>query len=213
METIHQHVFFPSDNLQLEGNLTFPADRSSCPGVVICHPHPAYGGDMNNNVVMGIKDALEDAGFVILRFNFRGVNLSEGNFDGGKGEIKDVIAAVSFLKDQTMVDNNRLFLAGYSFGAVVGLQAVRNASGFSAVAGISPPIGMFDFSFLSQISPPILLVSGDEDSFCSIRDLNTLFNSIFTSKKREVLKGVDHFYWGKESEVGGIVKKFFCCYL
>ncbi|MBW1679766.1 MAG: prolyl oligopeptidase family serine peptidase [Deltaproteobacteria bacterium] len=211
MRTIHQHVFFPSDNLQLEGNLMFPADRSSCPGVVICHPHPVYGGDMNNNVVMGIKAALEDAGFVILRFNFRGVNLSEGNFDGGKGEIKDVIAAVSFLKDQTMVDNNRLFLAGYSFGSWVGLKAVLKVGEFRAVAGVSPPFGIFNFDFLTDISAPILLMVGEQDDFCKMKEFESVFNKIQSSKKRVVLPGADHFCWEREGEVGEIVRSFFCC--
>ncbi len=147
MEYIDNHVFFAGKNFKLEGVISSPKEESSRPGVIICHPHPAYGGDMNNNVVLGIKEALEKEGFVILRFNFRGVNLSEGSYGEGKGEIEDVIAALSFMKIQARVDNNRLFLSGYSFGAWVGLKAALKVKDLKAVAGISPLLECLTLNF------------------------------------------------------------------
>jgi hypothetical protein len=213
MEYIHNHVFFACENFKLEGVLSLPKEDSLRPGVIICHPHPAYGGDMNNNVVLGIKEALENEGFVILRFNFRGVNLSEAIYGSRKGEIEDVLAALSFLKFQETVDNNRLFLSGYSFGAWVGLKAALKVKDLKAVAGISPPFGMFTFEFLKNISIPIFLMGGDQDNFCSLKEFERIFNKISSSKKRVVLPGADHFYWGREEEVGERVREFFCCYL
>ena len=208
-----KQIFFPSGNLKLEGILTFPQDVSLSPGVILCHPHPAYGGDMNNNVVLGVTEALKDAGFAILRFNFRGVHLSEGDYDEGEGEIADVISAASFLKAEAMVDTKRLFLAGYSFGAWVGLRAAGNENDFKAVAGISPPLGVYDFDFLKNNIHPILLMSGDRDSVCDASELENTFDIISSPKKKSVLPGVDHFYGGREKEAGDLVKKFFCCYL
>lgn len=213
MATTRRHIFFSSGNLKLEGVLSFPEEALSCPGAVICHPHPAYGGDMNNNIVMGIKRALEAEGFVILRFNFRGVNLSEGRYDGGEGEMNDVMAAVSYVKAQPMVDDNRLFLAGYSFGAWVALRSTLKMSGLRAMTGISPPLGMLDFSFLADTFTPTLLVSGDQDIFCKVEDLESAFNTITSPKRKVILPDADHFYWGREEEIGEAVREFFSEYV
>lgn len=209
----HEHIFFKSGGLTLEGVLTYSQKFSSGAGVVICHPHPLYGGDMNNNVVLGIKEALQSEGFVIIRFNFRGVTLSEGKHDEGKGEIDDVIAAVNFLLSRSMVDQTRLFLAGYSFGAWVGLRAALTLDSFRATAAIAPPCGLYDFTFLRESKVPVLLVSGAMDSFCDQNELGILFDDIPSSKNKVILPGSDHFFSGREGEVGQEVKKFFSRYL
>jgi len=210
----NQRVFFPSENIQLEGMLTFPQNSSRYPAIIICHPHPKYGGDMNNNVVMGLSESLMAANFVIFRFNFRGVNLSEGVYDEEEAAITDVIAAASFLKTEAMVDEQRLFLAGYSFGAWVGLQAaVRSNNCFKAIAGISPPLEVYNFDFLVNNYQPIILMSGDRDAFCSTTQLDEIINRISSPKQKNVLSGTDHFYGGREKEAGDLVKDFFCCYL
>jgi alpha/beta superfamily hydrolase len=209
MEINHEHIFFKSGDIILEGVLSYPQKSSSCPGVIICHPHPLYGGDMNNNVVLGIKGALETEGFVILRFNFRGVTLSEGKYDDGKGEVDDVIAGVNFLSSHAKVDRDRLFLVGYSFGAWVGLQAAVTINALRAVAGIAPPSGVYDFDFLQKINFSILLVSGNEDSFCNQEELDNVFNNISSTKKKLVMPHADHFFSGREGEVGEEVKRFF----
>jgi Predicted hydrolase of the alpha/beta superfamily len=164
---------------------------------------------MNNNVVLGIKGALETEGFVILRFNFRGVTLSEGKYDDGKGEVDDVIAGVNFLSSHAKVDRDRLFLVGYSFGAWVGLQAAVTINALRAVAGIAPPSGVYDFDFLQKINFSILLVSGNEDSFCNQEELDNVFNNISSTKKKLVMPHADHFFSGREGEVGEEVKRFF----
>ena len=208
-EINHEHIFFKSGDITLEGVLSYPQKSSSCPGVIICHPHPLYGGDMNNNVVLGIKGALETEGFVILRFNFRGVTLSEGKYDEGKGEVDDVIAGVNFLSSHAKVDRDRVFLVGYSFGAWVGLRAALTLNAFQAAAAIAPPCGMFDFTFLQKINFPILLVSGNEDSFCNQKELDNVFNNISSTKKKLAMPQSDHFFFGREGEVGEEVKRFF----
>lgn len=212
----HEHVFFKSGDITLEGVLSHPQKSSPCPGVVICHPHPLYGGDMNNNVVLGIKEALEKDGFIILRFNFRGVTLSEGKYDEGKEEVDDVIAAANFLRSQAMVDQDRLFLVGYSFGAWVGLRAALAMNALRAVAGvagIAPPCGVYDFNFLQDSDLPILLVRGEDDTICGEKEFEILFDKISSSKKKVILPQSDHFFSGREGEVGEEVKIFFSRYL
>jgi uncharacterized protein len=205
----HEHIFFKSGGIALEGVLSYPQKSPSCPGVVICHPHPLYGGDMNNNVVVGIKGALETEGFVILRFNFRGVTLSEGKYDEGKGEVDDVIAAVNLLSSNAKVDQDRLYLVGYSFGAWVGLRAALTINALRAVAGIAPPCGVYDFNFLHDSVLPILLVGGGQDTFCNKKELEIVFDKISSSKKKVILPQSDHFFSGREGDVGEEVKRFF----
>lgn len=210
MEIVDKHVSFPCEGLTLEGVLSFPIDAPLCPGVVICHPHPEYGGDMNNNVVAGIRKALVFEGFAVLRFNFRGVGASEGSHGQGRGEVEDVVSALSFLKSQPMVDSGRLFMVGYSFGAWVGLRAACTVENLQAVAGIAPPFGMFDFDFLDNIPFPILVVSGDQDDFCNLKALEGTFERIPSLKRKIIVPESDHFYWGREDEVGAAVRAFFC---
>jgi alpha/beta superfamily hydrolase len=203
-----QIVHVPSNDLNLEGILTFPAQARTIPGLLVCHPHPQYGGDMNNNVVVGVSRAIEELDTAVLRFNFRGVNGSQGSYDGGDGEISDVRAALSFLAEQTMVDNERLYLVGYSFGAFVGLQAAQQAKNLKAVVAVSPPVDMYDFNFLSGTSVPLLIVCGDRDSFCSLEALEDRYESVAGPKEKITLQGADHFYWGKEAAVGVAIKQF-----
>jgi hypothetical protein len=209
----HEHIFFKSGDITLEGVLSYPQKSSSCPGVVICHPHPLYGGDMNNNVVLGIKGALQAEGFIILRFNFRGVTLSESKYDEGKGEVDDVIAAVNFLRSQAMVDQGRLFLVGYSFGAWVGLRAALKMNVLRAVAGIAPPCGVYDFNFLHDANLPILLVVGGHDTMCNKKELEIVFYKISSSKEKVILPQSDHFFSRRERNVGAEVKRFFSRFL
>ena len=208
-EINHEHIFFKSGDITLEGVVSYPQQSLSYPGVVICHPHPLYGGDMNNNVVLGIKGGLQIEGFVILRFNFRGVNLSRGKYDEGKGEVDDVIAAVNFLSSHARVDRNRLFLAGYSFGAWVGLRAAFTINALRAVAGIAPPCGVYEFNFLHDSKLPILLVGGSQDRFCNPKELEIVFDKISSPKQKAILPKSDHFFSGREGEVGEKVKRFF----
>ena len=206
---MHEHVFFKSGEITLEGVLSYQEGALSCPGVVISHPHPLYGGDMNNNVVLGIKGALQEEGFLIFRFNFRGVNLSEGKYNEGKGEVNDVITAVNFLRSHPKVDINRLFLAGYSFGAWVALQAAVKIGNLKAVAAVSPPFGIYDFNFLYDLNSPILLITGDHDSICNKKEFKIVFEKLSFLKKKVLLPRADHFFGKREGEVGKEVKKFF----
>src|SRR5438093_13365536 len=114
---------FASGVLTLEGALNLP-ERTPAPGIVVCHPHPMYGGDMHNNVVDAVCQTAAADGIVALRFNFRGAGGSEGSYDYGVGEQDDVGAALAYLRELPEVDGARVALAGYSFGAAIALQAV-----------------------------------------------------------------------------------------
>jgi alpha/beta superfamily hydrolase len=122
MPVVTEAVRFPSGELTLVGVLHRP-QGTGLPAVAVCHPHPLYGGDMENNVVVSLCGALADAGVAALRFNFRGVGGSGGSHGGGIGERQDALAALDFLAGVAGVDGGGLGLAGYSFGALVALGA------------------------------------------------------------------------------------------
>src|ERR671922_3090318 len=110
---VSRRTIFTADGVSCEGIITHPDGISQAPGLVICHPHPLYGGDMENNVVRGMAEAFAAAGFVVLRFNFRGVGRSTGHHDEGIGEQEDARAAMEWLMTRSGVDRARVFLAGY----------------------------------------------------------------------------------------------------
>ena len=133
-------VTFPCGDIGLEGVWHFPEDASLFPAVIVCHPHPLYGGSMDSNVVSGICRALAEASLASLKFNFRGVGRSEGEVSQGRGEREDVEAAVNFMATVEEVDHGRLGLAGYSAGAAFSLPVCINNDKIKALAAVSPPI-------------------------------------------------------------------------
>ena len=134
-------VFFQSGALNLEGRLVSPRRAETGAGVVICHPHPLYGGSMDNNVVYAVSKALAEKGITSLCFNFRGVGRSEGLHDDGRGEIDDTLAAIAFLAGCSEIDSGRVGLAGYSFGGAVALNAACLLY-TSLVAELDEPVEM-----------------------------------------------------------------------
>ena len=148
-------IFFGPDETKFHGVLALSGGSGS-PGVVVCHPHPQFGGSMDNNVVYGVERAAIEAGFSTLRFNFRGVGRSMGRFDNGIGEREDVRRAVDRLAEEDGIGG--IIVVGYSFGAVAGLPAAIEHPKVVAMAGISPPTVMADFSYLADCEKPKLVI-------------------------------------------------------
>ncbi len=192
-------VAIPCGGITLEGLLHLPDGGGPSPGIVVCHPHPQYGGDMYNNVVSALVRAALHGGFAALRFNFRGVGESEGTHAGGQAERDDVKAACTFLAGQTEIDSERVALAGYSFGAAMALLAAPDVSpaglalvSLPTVAGeLSPPGGDF----------PLLLVSGDRDEYSDTAALALLAETAGERARLEVMPGVDHFWSGSDDRL------------
>jgi len=205
--TAGQPVRFPSDGISLEGLLHLPDGDGPFPGAVICHPHPQYGGDMHNNVVGALVRACLDSGIAALRFNFRGVGASEGSYEAGVGELKDVRAALATLEAQPRIDSSRIVLGGYSFGAIMALRHAAASPGLAAAIAVSPPTvaGPLDGIF---IEPPLLLVAGDRDEYCDTSVLASYREQVGRNVQLEVLPGVDHFWWGADDRLAEVVTRF-----
>ena len=194
-----EKVFLEVDGLKIEGMLgNLPGEQ----GVVISHPHPLYGGSMHNSVVKTVAQAYREQGYSTLRFNFRGVEKSEGDFDNGVGEQEDVKAALKTLGKKNMD------LVGYSFGAWVnalGLPKFEEAQRFIMV---SPPVGFVNFSFL-EYSPKIkLIICGTRDEIAEYKKVEKMLPKWNDQALFRVIQGADHFYSGHEEELKETIREF-----
>ena len=202
-------VKFPSGELLLEGVLGLPGGKGPFPAVIMCHPHPLYGGSMDNNVVDSICVALAHASLVSFKFNFRGVGRSQGTHSGGAGETEDVAAAISFVSDLAEVDLERIGLAGYSAGAGYALPICVNDVRVKALAAVSPPLAMFDFEMLKDCRKPKFLISGDRDSFTSVSQFLQFCQGLAEPRECHSVESADHFWWGHEKALAEKVVAFF----
>ena len=202
-------VSFPSGELFLEGIVAMPEGAGPFPAVIVCHPHPLYGGSMDNNVVCRLSETLMQASFASFKFNFRGVGGSQGEFGQGIGEQADARAAISFVSTLEEVDSQRIGLAGYSAGAGFALPVSFDDARIKALAAISPPLNMFTFDFLKGCPKPKFLISGSGDDFTPAQQFLKFCRDLPEPKECESIEGADHFWWGYESHLAARVTAFF----
>jgi len=203
-----ERVTFPDGELSLEGVCHLPDGEGPFPGVVVCHPHPSYGGNMDSFVVIAVCQALCESGIASLRFNVPGVGRSEGRL-AGPGTPDDVSAALSGIAGREDVDADRLGVCGYSAGGIAAFSGNHVDRRVRAVAAISPPLAMAQLDGLSGYPGPKLVISGELDNFTSPRDVERFAETLGVPKECCVVPGVDHFWWGYEAELGRNVASFF----
>jgi uncharacterized protein len=182
---------------------------------VVCHPHPLFGGTMHNKVVFHTMKALNSFGFPVLRFNFRGTGLSEGEHDHGIGEVEDVRAALDWMDAEFHLP---LVFAGFSFGAAVGLRATCSDERVRALIGVGVPVApvaadteqprVYTFEFLRDCTKPKLFVSGARDQFGPRAKLETLVASVPEPKKLVIVEGADHFFEGRLRELRDAIESW-----
>ena len=192
---------------RLEALLNAGAENASH-AAVVCHPHPLFGGTLHNKVVFHTMKALNSFGFPVLRFNFRGTGLSQGEHDHGIGEVDDVRAALDWLDHALHLP---LIFAGFSFGAAVGLKAACADSRVKAAISVGTPVvpvaadtelpRTYTFDFLHNCAKPKLFVSGARDQFGPRTKLEALVRSLPEPKKLVVIEGADHFFEGRLREL------------
>jgi len=175
----------------LDGRLALPAGATA--GAVICHPHPQYGGSMENDLVVTLTQALGAAGLATLRFDFRGVGASGGRYDDGRGEVADVHAASELLRERLAVP--RVTLVGYSFGSMMALRAgTGDADHTTAIVAIAPPVRMIALDFVAGSRVPIAFVTGDRDQFCPLATLESVRERFAPASTLALVPGADHFF-------------------
>lgn len=198
---MEEPVALTAGSIALEARVARPASPSG--GVVLCHPHPLYGGDMDNPVVVRAAEVCQAASLATLRFNFRGVGTSGGTHDKGEGEREDVSAALDFLR-RILGASAPLGIIGYSFGAWVGGQVACADARVSGLVAIAPPLVFYDFGFLTGCRRTLLLVAGSRDPYCPREAFETLVAGL-SGAHSAVLDGADHFFFGKLYPLGEAV--------
>ena len=198
----HRSLFLDGPAGRLEA-LLWTSPRPDTPlAALVCHPHPLYGGTMHNKVVFQVARTLHGFGVPVLRFNFRGAGLSEGVHDLGRGEQDDVRAAVDFLAKE--FPQRPLLLAGFSFGAWVGLRVGCADRRVSELVGLGLPTNSSDLSYLRGCAKPKLLLQGDRDQYGSRENVEALIAGMPESERRQttlVFIPADHFFAGKLDQV------------
>jgi alpha/beta superfamily hydrolase len=170
---------------------------------VVCHPHPLYGGTLHNKVVFHAMKALNSFGFPVLRFNFRGTGLSEGEHNGGVGEVEDVRTALDWIEREFSLP---IIFAGFSFGAAVGVRAAYSDDRVRALIALGLPAvsvqdRIYDFEFLRACTKPKLFVSGSRDQFGPPGKLEALVSTFADPKKLVRIEAGDHFFEGRLKEM------------
>jgi len=197
-----ERIFFEAEGLKIEGLFENLGEEK---GVVVSHPHPLYGGSMHNNVVKAVAHAYQEEGYSTLRFNFRGVERSEGDYDNGNGEQQDVHAVLRYL---TKLGKSKIDLAGYSFGSWVNALGINGFKEAGRLIMVSPPVSVIDFSFL-RYNPKIkLVICGSRDEIAEYKKVEKMLPKWNDQALFRVIQGADHFYSGYEEELIGIVGEF-----
>lgn len=199
----------PVSHGQLEALLKEP-DSSPRGAAVVCHPHPLYGGTMHTKAVYHSARALQDAGVVALRFNFRGVGASTGSYDGGIGEREDVVAAIDWL--QSRYPRLPLIAGGFSFGSQVGLSVGASDDRVVGLFGLGLPIGQddgYDWSFLAGPPKPTLIVQGENDEFGSGEDVTRFLAELAPHVALVRIPGADHYFTDRLNELGDAVRDYY----
>ena len=189
----------------LEAIVETPATGEPLGVVVVCHPHPQYGGTMHNKVAHTLARSFVRLGYAALRFNFRGTQASEGEYDDGIGELDDALAAMQWMRAEFA--NGPMWLAGFSFGAAIALRAAIEQP-VDGLVTVAPAVSRFASGFTSQPQCPWLIVQGDQDELVDIEETISWFNGLLPGPELAVIPEAEHFFHGKLVDLREIVTNF-----
>ncbi|HIC27922.1 MAG TPA: alpha/beta fold hydrolase [Rhodospirillales bacterium] len=189
-------VNFNGPDGRLEGRY-HPSNRPQAPLALLLHPHPQHGGTMNNKIIYKLYQTFTKRGFSTLRFNFRGVGRSQGQFDNGQGELSDAASALDWM--QTQNPNTRsCWIAGFSFGAWVAMQLMMRRPEIDGFISIAPPASQHDFSFLAPCPASGMIIHGDKDEVVPQSSVDKLAQKLQKQKNIKIdyriVEGSDHFF-------------------
>jgi len=190
---------------RLEGKF-LPAGSDRSPIALLLQPHPQHGGTMHNKVVYTLNQAFAKAGFSTLRFNFRGVGRSQGSYGRGEGELQDAASALDWIQ-QNLPNSRGCWIAGFSFGAWIGMQLLMRRPEIRGFISVAPPANMYDFSFLAPCPSSGIIVQGTADEVVTASAVQKLVDKLRTQKgitiHHDEIKGANHFF---EHELDQLMK-------
>ncbi len=204
-------VHFNGPDGRLEGRY-HASSKNNAPIAIVLHPHPQHGGTMNNKIVYTVYNSFAERGFTVMRFNFRGVGKSEGEFDHGIGELSDAAAALDWLQSFN-ANAPRCWIAGFSFGAWIGMQLLMRRPEVDRFLSLAPPANMFDFSFLAPCPSSGLIIHGTADQHVPGLNIAQLYEKLSSQKtitvELEKMQGADHFFTDRLDELRAVIDKYF----
>ena len=203
-------VIFPGPEGRIEGRFS-PPPRPRAPVALILHPHPQFGGTMNNPVVYQLYYAFANRGFAALRFNFRGVGRSQGSFDNGVGELSDAASALDWVQSIHQ-EAQTTWVAGVSFGALIGMQLLMRRPEVRGFISIAPPANMYDFSFLAPCPASGIFIQGAADTVVQPSAVTKLVEKLRTQKHitihHEEIPRANHFFENEQEELMASVDNY-----
>ena len=223
---MQKSIEFLSENLTLEGVISIPESKDTIPCVTLCHPHPLYGGDMYNDIIINIAQNLYQLGIAALLFNFRGVGNSQGSFDNGNGEVTDIISAYNYLTTIPNINPDKIGVAGYSFGASITLDLFMqiqtnniqtNLQSFAFIACPSNNLERLlptditrNMNFTNQIlSSNKLFIYGDCDELIDPDVYSHLLKNLCKPSEIKIINNSDHFFSSGFSHLSNKIGDFF----
>ncbi len=203
--TAVKQLFISGPAGQLEALYT-PAEIASevsKPSVLLCHPHPLHGGTMHTKLIYWLGKLFHDQGYATLKFNFRGVGLSEGEWDDGKGEADDVFAAMQWLK-QRQSSIKSIWVAAFSFGCYAGLKAMHREADVKQFFAVAPAVNLYDFSFLKKDQRPIYVTQGTADEIVPYQAVKEWCQTMPTAQLTTI-PNAGHFFAQQKKEMETVI--------
>ena len=189
-------IFIPGPAGRLEAKY-HKSKKNTSPIALVLHPHPQYGGTMNNKVVVETFQTFVDNDFSVCRVNFRGVGKSDGEFDNGQGELADAAAALDWLERENF-ENSQCWISGFSFGSLIAMQLLMRRPEINRFVVISPQPNVYDFSFLSPCPTSGLMISGKKDELVPAEYINDLNKRLSSQKgikvEFDLIQDSNHFF-------------------
>ena len=203
-------VFIPSSSGRIEGRY-FKNQKKGSPIAIILHPHPQYGGTMNNRIVQETYNIFIKNGFSVLKFNFRGVGKSDGTFDNGQGELSDAATALDWIERENQ-DYSQCWVSGFSFGSLICMQLIMRRPEVTKFIAIAPQPNVYDFTFLAPCPISGLITYGKNDELVPEDSILNLKKRLSSQKNIEVkfdsILNANHFYKNKEKELASSIERY-----
>ena len=203
-------IFIPGPSGRLECKY-FKSKKRGSPVAIVLHPHPQYGGTMHNKIVHEIYNVFVNNNFSVLKFNFRGVEKSDGTFDNGQGELSDAAAALDWVERENQ-DYIQCWVSGFSFGSLICMQLIMRRPEVTKFVCVAPQPNVYDFTFLAPCPTSGQIIFGENDELVPKGSIDDLNNRLKNQKNVEVnfssIKGANHFFKEKEEDLKKVIDKY-----
>ena len=210
MKIENKDIFIPGPSGRIQAKY-FKNRQRGAPVALVLHPHPQYGGTMNNRIVYEAYNCFYKNKFSVIRINFRGVDKSDGIFDNGQGELSDAAAALDWIEKENP-GYSQCWVSGFSFGALICMQLIMRRPEVNKFITISPQPNLFDFTFLSPCPISGTIIYGKNDELVKIDSILNMQKRLSMQKNIDVkfdfIANANHFYKKKEKELAATIDRY-----